>query len=139
MDILRVVHLPVNCCGTFAAKWAVIAATLLWSLLVLTTDNALQVSAFVIYQNMLQLAHENVWGGVMFALSGWSMWRLVRGRVNWIDALGYGGLALFWVYLAMSVIYYYKVLPPTLTPCVLVIAAMAIFAFVSRGPRGTVR
>src|SRR5262245_36453767 len=88
----------------YLARLSVNIGTLIWAIVVLLRDNALDGRRWYVYQNMLALMEEDYWGWLAIVLVTVGLYRLViKAKPTWWGALGYGVLMVFWVYLASSI------------------------------------
>ncbi len=87
----------------YLARLCVNIGTLIWALVVLSREGALDGRRWYVYRNMLRYMPEDfwAWGAVILVTVG--LYRLLaRVTPTWWGALGYGAMMLFWVYLAAS-------------------------------------
>lgn len=119
--------------AAIAARAAVNVATIIWSVIVLSREHALDSTRFVAYRSMLRIAPEDGWAllALLCSLSG--MARLVaKSRPHWTSAIGYFLMMLFWNYLALSLLVYAAFpLPPATAAGITVVAGLSLYAFVS--------
>lgn len=114
------------------SRIAVNFATGLWALQVLLVKDALNVARYPIYATALEYLPEDIYAAGALLLVSVAVWRIVScARPRFIGAVGYGLLAMFWVYIAIS-LYTFSPLPgPATIATVTTVAVLALLAFAS--------
>lgn len=126
---------PYHRAGAIVSRLAVCSATLVWSLIVLTVDNALAPTSYG--SIMTRYIPEDAWGFGGALVSGSMLYRIIaKSKPHPIGAVGYGAMLLWWGFVAAVLLVSQRPVRPTATACVLVIVAMAIHAFVANPRRG---
>ncbi len=111
------------------ARLAVNAATFLWALVVLFSDNALDGTPYG--RTLLSLMPKNAWGLWFLLLSSTMIYRLLaQSKPNPIGIIGYAILMLAWGYVEITLLIQHPLFPTAVGP-VSVITALAIYGFVA--------
>ena len=127
--------------GSVLARLAVNFATLIWSIVVLSTRDVL-ISAPTAYAWVTGYVHEDLLASALGALALTQLiwlaahWPPIRWHGAPVCSLGYGTMAAAWAFALGTIIFGSRPIQPTSTACVSVVVMLALFAFVSnaRGP-----
>lgn len=115
------------------ARVGVNAGTLIWGIVVLSREHALDGSRFIAYAFMLKVFHEDVWAYIAIFIAVTGLFRLlIKARPNWIFTTGYFGMMAFWNWFAWSLLVDYSYpLSPSTVAGIIVLAGFSIYAFAS--------
>lgn len=116
------------------ARVGVNAGTVIWGVIVLSREHALDGSRFGAYASMLRLMPEDAWAAIAVALGGTGAFRLLsKATPHWLSTIGYVAMMLFWNYFALSLLVDYAYpLPPASAAGIVVIAGLSCYAVASR-------
>lgn len=126
---------PYHRAGAVVARIAVCSATLIWSLIVLTVDNALAPTSYG--AALTKYVPEDAWGIGGALVSGGMLYRIIaKCRPHPVGIIGYGAMLLWWGFVAAVLLLSQRPVQPTATACVLVITVLAVQAFIATPRRG---
>lgn len=126
----HLLHNPYHFAGALVARIATCSATIIWSLIVLSRENALNSPN---YQRLNSTGvPEDLWavGVALIALA--MLMRIVRqSRPSWIGVIGHGLLCFFWAYLLFNHLLEPARAYPAVTALEFTIVGLSIYGFVS--------
>lgn len=123
---------PYHYAASLIAKLATNVATLIWAVVVLSSDNALLPDRFSFYATMTNIMSEDYWATVALAFAGFGAFRLLsKAPPVWWGAIGYGLQMIFWTYLAIAYAASGISLRPATTAWLTVGALLSVYAFAS--------
>ena len=125
---------PYHYCGAVIARLAVSVATAIWSLVILSKTNALGPTTYG--PTLTELAPENVYGGFFLALAVGLIYRLCRpSKPHWLGIVSYGILFFKWMFILAFICFNDGPIWPTTLSTVVVIAVLALYAFLAMPKR----
>lgn len=129
-----IINNPFHYAGAVVARISVNSATILWAVVVLFFDEALEVTPY--YRYMPPYVHEDVWAWFFLTLSSFMLWRILRQhKPHPVGIIGYGILGAAWLFVDVILIFFQRPIYPTSLSWVTVGAALAIYGFVAN-PKG---
>jgi hypothetical protein len=116
--------------GAVIARLSVNTATLIWSIVVLISDDALAPTPYG--RTLLLLMPEDAWGWSFLCLSSVMICRLLaQSKPHPLGIIGYMILLLAWGYVEIVMLMMQRPLFPTAVATVSVITALAVYGFVA--------
>ena len=113
--------------------------TLVWAMIVLVREKALDGRRWYIYEQMLFVMAEDYWAWLAIVLVVTGLYRLlIKATPHWYGAIGYVLMMMFWVYLAASLFTPAAQLNPSspaATGAISVMAFLSVFAAASNARR----
>lgn len=125
--------------AAITARGGVSCGTMIWGLVVLSREHALNGDRFVAYASMLKVLPEDAWACIALCLSILGAVRLfANAPPHWTDGIGYFVMMIGWNYFALSLLVDYAFpLPPATMAGIAVVAVMSLYAFLSNARPGT--
>lgn len=128
----RILANPYLYSATILARIAVLFATIVWSVLVMVDPVKIDPSRYPVYSDMVAVMPPRAWaGGGIFicAVAFARIW--MHCRPHWSGPILYAAIMGFWSYLSASVFFSGTPIPPAAAACILTVALLSVFAFVS--------
>lgn len=128
---------PHHYAASIVAKLATCLATIIWAVVVLSRQNALEPDRFSFYAVMTNIMPEDNWAlfSLFFAAGG--VYTLIaKTKPRWWGGIGYALQTMFWSYLAGTYVFFSPLpLRPATAASIIVIAILSVYAFVANPRR----